>query len=56
MERYVIRVRADGSFAILLPESVTCGGCGRQAMFMVNRGGKTRCTHCDFKATEWVLR
>ena len=36
----------DGGCLILVTESKTCG-CGRAAMILVNRDGRTRCVECD---------
>jgi len=32
--------------AVMAPTPVACK-CGRTTAFLVNRGGKTRCTECD---------
>lgn len=43
------RLLPDGSLGVILTEPMQCA-CGRMAMLVVNRYGKTRCLECDEKA------
>lgn len=36
-----------GGLLVWLPEPGQCRGCGRMALILVNRNGKTACVHCD---------
>lgn len=44
----IFRVTDGGTIHCALTRAVQCG-CGRMAMFVINRMGKTRCVDCDAK-------
>jgi hypothetical protein len=47
-DRGLVAQAPDGSALIILAEAIKCD-CGRMALFVVNRMGKTRCLECDEK-------